>query len=112
DIHTVGDLASQDPKRMRRWLGALGPHIVELARGYDPRSVETEHETKSVSVEHTFEQDISCAQQLEKYLLDLSYECSRRLRNDGFVAWGLSVKVKDSDFTTRKIGRASCRERE
>src|SRR5699024_7570988 len=57
--------------------------------------------TKSVSVEHTFEHDISCAQQLEKYLLDLSYECSRRLRNDGFVAWGLSVKVKDSDFTTR-----------
>ncbi|HIW47194.1 MAG TPA: DNA polymerase IV [Candidatus Yaniella excrementigallinarum] len=101
DIHTVGALASQDPKRMRRWLGALGSHIVELARGYDPRSVETEHETKSVSVEHTFEHDISCAQQLEKYLLDLSYECSRRLRNDGFVAWGLSVKVKDSDFTTR-----------
>ena len=101
DIHTVGDLAGQDPTRMRRWLGVVGPHIVELARGYDPRTVETQHETKSVSVEHTFEQDISCTQQLEKYLLDLSYECSRRLRNDGFVAWGLSVKVKDSDFTTR-----------
>lgn len=101
DIHSVGDLACQDPTRMRRWLGALGPHIVELARGHDPRAVETQHETKSVSVEHTFEQDISCPQQLEKYLLDLSYECSRRLRSDGFVAWGLSIKVKDSDFTTR-----------
>ena len=101
NIHTVGDLALQDSRRMQRWLGAVGPHIVGLARGEDFRVVEPHHETKSVSVEHTFEQDITNAHLLEKYLLDLSYECSRRMRNDGFVAWGLSVKVKDVDLSTR-----------
>ncbi|NWN88982.1 MAG: DNA polymerase IV [Micrococcaceae bacterium] len=101
NIHTVGDLAMQDTRRMQRWLGAVGPHIVGLARGDDLRIVEPHHDTKSVSVEHTFEQDITNAHELEKYLLDLSYECSRRMRHDGFVAWGLSVKVKDVDLSTR-----------
>src|SRR5699024_6131016 len=101
NIQTVGELAQQDPKRMKRWLGTIGPHIVGLARGEDPRPVEPQHETKSVSVEHTFERDITDVDQLEKFLLDLSYECARRMRKDGLVAWGLSVKLKDTDFITR-----------
>ena len=52
-------------------------------------------------MEHTFDRGITDAYQLEKYLLDLSYECSRRVRNDDLAAWGLSVKVKDLDFSTR-----------
>lgn len=100
-IHTVGELAAQDPVRLKRWLGSIGPQIIELARGEDPRQVEPRQEAKSVSVEHTFDRDITDAYQLEKYLLDLSYECSRRVRNDDLAAWGLSVKVKDLDFSTR-----------
>lgn len=101
DIYTVGDLAQRDPDRMHRWLGAVGPQIVALARGEDTRVVEPRQGAKSVSVEHTFEYDVTNPAELEKYLLDLSYECARRMRTDSFVAWGLSVKVKDVDFTTR-----------
>lgn len=101
DIHTVGDLAARDPERMRRWLGAIGPRIVLLARGEDSRPVEPRHEAKSLSVEHTFDHDVTNRALLERNLLDLCYECSRRLRGEGLVAWGLSVKVKDPDFTTR-----------
>lgn len=101
DIHTVGELAKQDPRRMQRWLGAIGPQLVALASGEDPRTVEPRHDSKSVSVEHTFERDIVDNQVLEKYLLDLSYECSRRMRQEGLVAWGLSVKVKDTELSTR-----------
>lgn len=101
DIHTVGDLAARDPDRMLRWLGAVGPQIVALARGEDPRVVEPRHEAKSVSVEHTFDQDVTDSAELEKYLLDLSYECARRVRAEGLEASGVSVKVKDIDFTTR-----------
>lgn len=101
DIHTVGEMARQDPQRMRLWLGAIGPQLVALARGEDARIVEPRQAAKSVSVEHTFERDIVDNQQLEKYLLELSYECSRRMRHDGLVAWGLSVKVKDNEFSTR-----------
>lgn len=101
DIHTVGELAQQDPQRMQRWLGAVGPQLVALAHGEDSRIVEPRQDAKSVSVEHTFEADITDSRLLEKYLLDLSYECSRRMRHDGLVAWGLSVKVKDTDLSTR-----------
>lgn len=101
DIHTVGDLAQQDTDRMLRWLGTIGPQIVQLAQGHDPRPVEPRHDPKSVSVEHTFEHDVADWHLLEKHLLDLSYECSRRMRHEDLVAWGLTVKVKDPDFTTR-----------
>ncbi len=101
DIYTVGELAERDSERMRRWLGAVGPHIVALARGEDPRAVQPRQDAKSVSVEHTFEYDVTNPAELEKYLLDLSYECARRMRQEGLAAWGLSVKVKDIDFTTR-----------
>src|SRR5690625_2431693 len=83
DIYTVDDLANREPERMRRWLGAIGPQIVALARGEDPRTVQPRQEAKSVSVEHTFEFDITDAAALEKYLLDLAYECARRVRNEG-----------------------------
>jgi len=106
DIYTVEDLANREPERMRRWLGAIGPQIVALARGEDPRTVQPRQEAKSVSVEHTFEFDITDAAALEKYLLDLAYECARRVRNEGLEAWGLSVKVKDVDFSTRTKSRA------
>src|SRR5699024_9813503 len=101
NIQTVGELAQQDPVRMKRWLGTIGPQIVGLARGEDARAVEPHHDTKSVSVEHTFEQDVLEADQLEKFLLDLSYECARRMRHDGLVAWGLCVKVKDTEIVAR-----------
>ncbi|MFD6813781.1 DNA polymerase IV [Enteractinococcus coprophilus] len=101
DIRTVGDLAAQDPVRMKRWLGSIGPQIVQLAQGDDPRPVEPRHEAKSMSVEHTFDDDITDAYRLEKYLLDLSYECSRRVRSEGLAAGGLTVKIKDIDFSTR-----------
>jgi len=100
-IHTVGELAAQDPNRMKRWLGSIGPQIVALARGEDTREVQPRQEAKSVSVEHTFDRDITDAQELETYLLDLAYECSRRVRQEDLAAWGLSVKVKDTDFSTR-----------
>lgn len=105
-IHTVGDLAAQDPVRMQRWLGAIGSQIVSLARGEDARPVEPRQDAKSVSVEHTFDRDVADRGELEKYLLDLSYECSRRMRADGLVAWGLTVKVKDPEFVTRTKSRA------
>lgn len=101
NIGTVGDLAQQDPVRMKRWLGAIGPQIVGLARGEDDRAITPRQDAKSVSVEHTFEQDVTSMQELEKFLLDLSYECARRMRKDGLVAWGLSVKVKDVDLSNR-----------
>lgn len=105
DIRTVDDLARRDPERMRRWLGEIGPQIVSLARGEDPRTVQPRAEAKSVSVEHTFESDITNPETLERYLLDLAYECARRVRNENLEAWGLSVKLKDVDFSTRTKSR-------
>ncbi|MEH0058914.1 DNA polymerase IV [Auritidibacter ignavus] len=105
NILTVGDLATQDPQRMRRWLGVVGPDLVQLARGIDPRPVVPQRDSKSVGVEHTFDQDLVSAEQVHRYLLDLSYECARRLRSEGAQARGIVVKVKDDHRATRNKSR-------
>lgn len=100
-IATVGDLAAQDPQRMQRWLGVAGPGLVQLARGIDPREVVPEREAKSHGVEETFSRDITDAAVLHRHLVELSYECARRLRGDEMSAGALSVKVRDDQRAVR-----------
>lgn len=95
NIQTIGNLAQQSPERMQRWIGSVGPGLVQLARGIDPRGVQTERIAKSHGVEKTFETDVTEEDQLHRELIALVYECARRLRADGMLAGALSVKVRD-----------------
>ncbi|SFV22548.1 DNA polymerase IV [Micrococcus terreus] len=97
----VGQIARQDPARMRRWLGRQGPALVELARGIDPRPVTPDHETKSIGVERTFETDVTEPDELHRALLGLADECARRLRRAGLRAGGVALKVKAPDMSVR-----------
>lgn len=101
NIHTVGDLARQDKQKMQRWIGAVGPQLVDLAQGIDPRPVETSQVSKSVGIERTFDEDITNSQLLGRELLGLAYECARRLRAENFYAQAISVKVKDNRRSNR-----------
>ncbi|GAA4764705.1 DNA polymerase IV [Citricoccus nitrophenolicus] len=100
-LATVGDLAAQAPQRMERWLGTQGPALVRLAQGIDPRPVTPEHDTKSVGVERTFEQDVRDPAELHRHLVGLSHEGAIRLRRGGFRAGAISVKVKAPDLSVR-----------
>ncbi len=100
-LATVGDLAEQSPERMERWLGSHGPALVRLARGIDPRPVTPEHETKSLGVEKTFEQDVTDPDELHRHLVALAHEGAIRLRRAGFRAGAISVKVKAPDRSVR-----------
>ncbi|MEM9989911.1 MAG: DNA polymerase IV, partial [Pseudomonadota bacterium] len=56
--HTLGDLQKADLRRLVDLYGEHGFQLHALARGEDPRPVKTERETKSVSGETTFSNDI------------------------------------------------------
>lgn len=101
NIHTIGDLAQQSPERMQRWIGSVGPGLVQLARGIDPRGVETERTAKSHGVEKTFETDVTDEDQLHRELIALVFECARRLRADDMLAGAVSVKVRDDRRAVR-----------
>lgn len=101
NITTIGDLAQQSPERMQRWIGSVGPGLVQLARGIDAREVVPERTAKSHGVEKTFETDVTDADQLHRELIALVFECARRLRADGMLAGALSVKVRDHHRAVR-----------
>ena len=59
-VATVGDLAALSDGDLRRLLpGSVGAVLRDRARGIDPRGLELDTERISISVENTFERDIS-----------------------------------------------------
>ncbi len=83
-----------------RKFGKWGAALCEKAQGIDDSAVEPCSDPKSISVEHTFPNDINSIAELEKMLLSQAEEVGRELRKLGFKARTLVLKVKLSDFQT------------
>jgi DNA polymerase-4 len=100
-VATVGDLAALPRDALVRTLGRVaGAHLWELARGIDERPVATGGEAKSVSVEETFEQDLSDAVEIEQHLFELCERLSARLRRARLAGRTVTIKVRSADFVT------------
>lgn len=100
-VRTIGDLARLPPDVLRRRLGEHGASLADRARGIDPTPIGVDANAKSVSHEHTFEQDTRDPEVIERSLLALSEGVASRLRTGGLRASTIAVKVRDSEFVTR-----------
>ena len=100
-IGTVGQLARASLPRLRSHLGeATADHLHRLANGVDERVVEPHSDAKSISVEQTFEQDISGTEVLRSQLLRQTDQVAWRLRRAGLSGRTVSVKLRFPDFRT------------
>lgn len=100
-VETVGDLAQIPEATLAASLGpSHGRHLLDLSRGIDPRPVEPDSASRSVSVEETFAEDMSGTDRIELVLLAQSQRLSDRLRRAGLVCRTVTIKVRYSDFTT------------
>ncbi len=99
-INTVADLRSQSPDVLEVLLGQSGEKVWQLAHGIDTRVVVTDSEAKSISKEHTFEQDIRNFNQLESTLMGLTEGVVFRLRQAELKGRTISIKVRFGDFKT------------
>lgn len=99
-IRTVGDLAKIDKEKLYEDFGENGLHLYNLSHGIDERSVEQDDEVKSVSHEHTFEEDTADKKLLEETLLFLSEKVSRRLRQDNLKGRTITLKLRTKNFQT------------
>jgi DNA polymerase-4 len=97
----LGQLAALDARAAMARFGADGPALVARARGEDNRPVNPARETKSISAETTFEADISAMSALEAPLWRLCEKLARRLKEKGFAAGGVVLKLKSADFALR-----------
>jgi DNA polymerase-4 len=107
-VATIGDLQALDPLALVRRFGKHGASLVDRAHGVDPDPVDDPDSAKSVGHEHTFDEDTSDPEILERTLLAMAEGVSGRLRHAGLKAGTITVKIRDSGFhtVTRQRGLA------
>jgi DNA polymerase-4 len=100
-ISTVEELRTPSEDELVRLLGAsAGASMWRLARALDDRPVVAEREAKSVSVEDTFEHDITDRALLTHEVDRMSRTVATRLRKNGLSGRTVTLKVRHHDFET------------
>jgi DNA polymerase-4 len=100
-IHTVADLQTCALDELTQVIGKTHAQaLLELAFARDDRPVEPDRETKSISVEDTFEADLVSRQELETILLRDARQVASRLHAAHLFAHTVSIKVRLHDFST------------
>ncbi len=100
-VRSVGDLARTPVAVLARLLGDVtAKTLSELSRGRDERPVVPYEPPKSVSHEETFGQDLDDEDTLLREALALSHKVAARLREDGYRARTIVLKVRLANFTT------------
>jgi DNA polymerase-4 len=100
-LRTIGDLQRTSEIELRRRYGDEGARLARLARGLDERSVSPDRETKSISSETTFENDIAEFRPLELRLWRLCETVSARLKESELAGKTVTLKLKTADFRIR-----------
>ena len=99
-IETIGDIARQDEDWLRERFGKHGAQMQKLALGQDNSPVVVRRETKSVSAETTFAQDIGEPEALLEVVNRLSQRVANQLRRKQLQGRTVKLKLRLSDFTT------------
>lgn len=99
-LRTLGQVRACDPKVLAARLGALGPHVYELAHGRDARPVEGGRDARGIGHEQTFAQDLREPDEALGALLDLLEHAGRRLRRAGLRARTITLKLRFPPYET------------
>jgi len=104
-IQKVGDLSKLKDSELEERFGKWGMALAGKARGEDAggwfdTEVGADLEAKSISHEHTYNEDTADSAQLESTLMRLSEMVGRRLRESNFYARTVQLKLRYKDFTT------------
>ncbi len=107
-FQTLGQIAAASPEALVTVLGPWGAALKRRAQGEDPSPVEGERETKSVSSEETFGEDVNVRETLADELGRMAERVARSLERHGLVGRTVTLKLRLSDFTT--ITRSTSRD--
>jgi DNA polymerase-4 len=99
-ISTIGDLAHAGPEKLKEWFGKYGEWLFLKSQGQDIDAYAYEEEPKSISHETTFDTDSDDVGELERTLSYLSQLVGRRLRDHGFFARTVGLKLRYANFRT------------
>ena len=102
----VPDLLKHDLVSLRRMLGTNAAEwLWDRAHGIGGEEVEGNYDRKSMSRDETFAVDLTRDEDIERELLGLVTKAAWDLRQGGFTARTITVKLRDRDFKTRSARR-------
>jgi DNA polymerase-4 len=108
-LERVDDVLPLDQASLARRLGTGRERAAEWlyrrVRGLDTTPVERRTQPKSISRDTTFARDIAQGDALERILAQLVDRATGDLRAAGLLARTVTVKLRDTDFTTRQASR-------
>lgn len=97
-ITHIAQLQALDERTLAGRYGAMGSRLYHFARGEDERTVEPEHEVKSISAETTFDTDLTSFADLRRELWPLCEKVSARMKEAGLDGRGVTLKLKTARF--------------
>jgi DNA polymerase IV len=98
-ITTVGHIYAMEISALEHHFGRYGRRLYELARGIDHNPVVPNRSSKSISVEDTFETDISLAE-TELLVRKLAEKVWAASRQNARMARTVVLKLKTKEFNT------------
>ncbi len=103
-LYHCGDIQQIPHDILIHHFGRFGQVLYELARGIDEREVQSYRTRKSLSVEHTYAEDISDMSDIAEKIVTLFEELDARLHShqDKLIKNNF-VKIKFDDFQTTTV---------
>ncbi len=99
-ISTIGQLQLLNAATLAKRYGEIGLRLARLSQGQDARRIKPRRETKSISSETTFNDDITDVQKLEDILWELCEKVSARMKASDFDGRVITLKLKSANFKT------------
>jgi len=99
-VRHIETLRKIPPRLLEREFGKLGLKLWEKANAIDNTPVIAYSERKSISKEHTFDEDTLDLQMIKALLVDMTEKLAYKLRRKNKVCSTVAVKIRYADFNT------------
>jgi DNA polymerase IV len=99
-IETVEQIAAQPQEKLEKIFGQWGTALYRKARGGDSYEFVVDAEPKSISQNHTFNEDTDDSAALTAMVSHLSQKACKRLRQAGLAASTLTLTIRYAGFDT------------
>ena len=99
-IVTIGDIYQLTKEELEERLGKWGEDLWHKSQGIHNGQVHTYHESKSISSENTFGENITDKNIVQAELVRLTEKVAYELRQDKKLCGCVAVKIRYPDFTT------------
>jgi len=99
-VLTIGELARFPGTELKKMLGKNAVWLWAIARGMEELPVEERPDPKSISVERTFDRDVSDWGVVEKTFRDVAHNVFLRARGQGATFRTIGIKIRFEGFQT------------